>query len=173
MCGVLAWSCLRTLLAAHREAPLWNDPFTTCSARSRARPWSARRCPWQPLRRRFSLKKPPSSKRKPTPRAATQTRPKTATTQIRQQIPQRTAPQHPPTPAQSTRKSLTAPPPHPAAPPPQPPPHPSEPAPTPRPRPSPPRHKPATPTPPRQPKTASPSPSRGTTPPRAPRRPST
>lgn len=22
MCGVLAWSCLRTLLAAHREAPL-------------------------------------------------------------------------------------------------------------------------------------------------------
>lgn len=44
---------------------------------------------------------------------------------------------------------------------------------TPRPRQSPPRHKPATPTPPPQPKMASPSPSRGTTPPRAPRRPST
>lgn len=44
---------------------------------------------------------------------------------------------------------------------------------TPRPPQSPPRHKPATPTQQRQPKTASPSPSRGTTHPRAPRRPST
>ncbi len=35
MCGGLAWSCLRTLLAAHREAPLWKRPFTTCSAQSR------------------------------------------------------------------------------------------------------------------------------------------
>ena len=61
------------------------------------------------------------------------------------------------------------------APPPQqtPPPHPSAPKPPPRPRPSPPRHKPPTPTPPPRTKTASPSPSRGTTPPRAPRRPST
>lgn len=52
------------------------------------------------------------------------------------------------------------------------PPHPLAPKPTPRPPQSPPRHKPATPTQQRQPKTASPSPSRGTTPPRAPRRPS-
>ena len=44
---------------------------------------------------------------------------------------------------------------------------------TPRPPRSPLRHKPATPTPLPQPKTASPSPSGGTTPPRAPRRPST
>jgi len=54
-----------------------------------------------------------------------------------------------------------------------PPPHPSEPKPTARPRRSPPRQKPATPTPPPQAKMASPSPSRGTTPRRAPRRPST
>lgn len=91
-----------------------------------------------------------------------------APTQMRQQIPQRTAPQHPPAPAQPTRKALTAPPPHPATPP-----HPSAPKPPPRPPQSPPRHKPATPTQQRQPKTASPSPSRGTTHPRAPRRPST
>lgn len=57
--------------------------------------------------------------------------------------------------------------------PPQPPPHPSAPKPTARPRRSPSQQKPATPTPPRQHKTASPSPSRGTTHPRAPRRPST
>ena len=123
--------------------------------------------------------RPPSSRRKPTPRAAAQTRLKTAPTQMRQQIPQRTAPQHLPAPARPTPRTPTpqtppppAPPPQPARPP-QPPPHPSEPAPTPRPPQSPPRHKPPTPTPPRQPKTASPSPSRGTTPPRAPRRPST
>lgn len=168
MCRVLAWSCLRTLLAAHREAPLRNDPFTICSARSRARPWSARRCPWQPSRKPSSLKRPPSSKRKPTPRTATQTRLKTAPIQMRQQILQRTAPQHPPAPATSTRKPLTISPPQPP-----PPLHPSEPRPTPRPPQSPPRHKPPTPTPPPQAKTASPSPSRGTTPPRAPRRPST
>lgn len=53
------------------------------------------------------------------------------------------------------------------------PPHPSAPKPTARPRRSPSQQKPATPTPPRQHKTASPSPSRGTTHPRAPRRPST
>lgn len=109
-----------------------------------------------------SHRKPSGSRRKPTTRAATQARPKTAPTQMRQQIPQRTAPQHPPAPAQSTRKA-----PPPPAPPPQPapPPHPSEPRPSPRPPQSPPRHKPPTPTPPQQPKTASPSPSRGTTPP--------
>lgn len=78
------------------------------------------------------------------------------------------APQHPPAPAQSTRKTLTTPLPQPA-----PPPHPSEPKPPPPPRPSPPQQQPPTSTPPPQPKTASPSPSRGTTPPRAPRRPST
>lgn len=117
---------------------------------------------WQPSQKPYSLRQQPSSRRRPTPRAAAQAKLKTAPTQIRQQIPLRTAPQHPPTPAQSTRKAPTAPPPHP-----------SEPRPTPRPRQSPPRHKPATPTPPPQPKTASPSTSRGTTPPRALRRPST
>ena len=64
-----------------------NDPFATCSARSRARPWSARRCPWQPLQKPRSLEQQPSSRRKPTPRAAAQARPKTAPTQMRQQIP--------------------------------------------------------------------------------------
>lgn len=123
---------------------------------------------WQPSQKPYSLRQQPSSRRKPTPRAATQARLKTAPAQMRQQIPLRTAPQHPPAPAQPTRKALTTPPPQQA-----PPPHPSEPRPTPRPRRSPPRQKPATPTPPPQPKTASPSPSRGTTPQRAPRRPST
>lgn len=61
---------------------------------------------------------------------------------MRQQIPLRTAPQHPLTPASSTLKALTPPPPQPP-----PPPHTSAPKPTERPRRSPPSHKPATPTP--------------------------
>lgn len=51
---------------------------------------------------------------------------------MRQQVPQRTAPQHSSAPAQPTRKALTATPPQQAPPPqPPPPPHPSEPKPTP------------------------------------------